>query len=137
VIFVDEQPTGDWVLEPHSQVEWPVPHGISHDLVLEHARRADAGQLRTIRFFMDWGHAWPFWESNAEKSDPEPADLGLSNELTAAIRSWSATHEAHLSHSTGWDDPATGERWERDGAQLAAALQHEVYLFARVVSDFT
>lgn len=134
--FIDEQPTGDWVQDPLSQVEWPVPREIPVDWVIDHARRASTGELRTIRFFMDWGHRWPFWENDADIDDPEPSDLGLSEELTAAIEKWSTTREAHLNHATGWDDPATGERWWHEGAELATALQREVYLFARVMSDF-
>jgi hypothetical protein len=134
--FADERATGEWTTDPRTQVEWPVPAGVSRDRVAEHARRADAGELRMIRFSPDWGVTWPLWESACDKYAMEPSDYGLSRGLIRALRAWMSTWERNCSHTTGWVSEAIMAEWNRGGAYLANALQLELYDVARISSDF-
>ncbi|WP_460513609.1 hypothetical protein [Frigoribacterium salinisoli] len=55
------------VVDPVTQVELVVSPAISVERVLERERRRRDRELRSIRFFVDWGHAYPLWEDGTGK----------------------------------------------------------------------
>lgn len=134
--FADERATSEWTIDPRSQVEWPVPDGVSVDRVVEHARRVSAGELRTIRFLPEWTVEWPLWEDDSDKYAMEPSDYGLSSELAGAIRAWSMSWQQNCNPATGWVSEASRAEWHRTGEYLVAALQIELYDVARISSHF-
>ena len=90
---------------------------------------------RVIRVFPDFCNRWPLWESSAENNTPTPTDLGLSPELTQAIKEWYDFWELHCDLDAGWDSResaahcvATGDRW-------VAQLRDEVAAFADVSDE--
>ncbi|QHC60438.1 hypothetical protein [Rathayibacter sp. VKM Ac-2760] len=130
---VAEWPTGEWVVDPVTQVEWPVPEGIEPERVVEHARRADAGELVDLRFFLAAGHDRALWD---DEGPQEPSRFGLSAPLTADLRAWTEVWLTHCDVFDGWDGRVDSEEWLREGARLARRLQREVYDVARVLSSY-
>ncbi|HJE52540.1 MAG TPA: hypothetical protein K8V15_11305 [Tessaracoccus flavescens] len=59
---------------------------------------------RTIRYFHDYGHPWPLWESFTEHYTLAPDDLGLSEQLVdlleAAHAEWERLADANLNGET-------------------------------------
>ncbi|NQX03256.1 hypothetical protein HQQ82_00405 [Rathayibacter sp. VKM Ac-2856] len=132
-VSVAEWPTGEWVVDPATQVEWPVPEGVAPESVLEHARKADAGELLDLRFFVSWGTDGLLWDIEGPR---ESNDLGLSPELDAALSAWRDVCFTHCPVFEGWDGTVDVDAWEEDGAQLARRVQRELYGVARVLSSY-
>lgn len=130
---VAEWPTGEWVVDPATQVEWPVPEGVPEARVIEHARRADAGELRTIRFFPEYGCETPLW---GEGGPADPEEYGLSVGLAADLRAWTSFWLTRFDPFEGWDDGVDVAAWEREGTRLARRVQIEGYDSVRVLSSF-
>jgi len=123
------------VLDPVTQVEVSVPMGISAERALERERRRRDGELRSIRFFVDWGHAYPLWEDGTGTYTMEPEDYGLSLDLAQRLRAWCRVFELYLDE-TGWDTAERKNAWLSEGEELADALELEVYDFAQVQREF-
>ncbi|GAB2971832.1 hypothetical protein [Frigoribacterium salinisoli] len=123
------------VVDPVTQVELVVPPGISAERVFARERRCRDRELRSIRFFVDWGHAYPLWEDGTGKYTMEPEDYGLSMELAHRLREWCQFFERHLAE-TGWDTADQKDAWLFEGDLLADALELEVYDFAQVQREF-
>ena len=130
---VAEWPTGEWVVDPVTQVEWPVPEGISPERVVEHARRADAGELIDLRFFLGPGHDGALWDDEGPR---EPSHFGLSVAFTADLRAWIEVWLTHRDVFDGWDGSVDTAEWLHEGARLARRLQRELYDVARVLSSY-
>lgn len=90
---------------------------------------------RTIRFLFEYGHPWPLWESAPGRYTMEPADYGLSAELTEALRLSYELWADHFSHERGWDSPQEQARWVAASRQALAVLRREVADFAEVVDE--
>lgn len=124
------------VVDPVTQVELLVPEGISSWRAIERARKARDGELRSIRLFVDWGHAYPLWESGTDKYGMEPDDYGLSAELAARLLAWTDTFFDHLVPESGWDTLEREQVWHAEGETLADLLELEVYDIAEVQREF-
>jgi len=124
------------VLDPVTQQEILVPRGISDERAIEHARKEREGELHRIRFFVDWGHRYPLWESFTEKYAMEPDDYGLSPGLGRRLGEWALFWTAHVEPAEGWDDPANQALWLATGDELVRELELEVYDIAVVLAEF-
>lgn len=131
---VAEWPSGEWLIDPATQVEWPIPEGIAPERVIEHARRANAGELIDIRFYVESSSNCTLWDDI--HGPREPSDLGLSAALTAELSAWTEVHSTHCIVFEGWDGAVDVEEWTCEGARLARAVQREIYDFARVLSAY-
>lgn len=123
------------VVDPVTQVELVVPPGISAERAIERERRRRNGELRSIRFFVGRGHAYPLWEDGTGTCRTEPDDYGLSTGLAHRLRAWCRVFELHLAEP-GWDTPERRRAWLSDGEELADALELEVYDVAQVQREF-
>jgi hypothetical protein len=94
---------------------------------------------RIIRLFPDEGRDWPLWEDHTDWRmtgyTMEPADYGLSIELTAALREWNDLWESHFHYARGWDTTANEVDWKQRGELVAARLRDEVKEWADVEYD--
>ena len=90
---------------------------------------------RRIRFFFEWGHDWPLWESFTEKYTMEPSEYGLSEELTEMLRASYRTWIDHCEPFHGWDRPESEARWRHQSDQALAVLRREVQGVADVVDE--
>lgn len=124
------------VVDPETQLELLVPAEISDDRAIEHARRERAGELRQIRFFLDWGHNYPLWESFTGKYAMEPDDYGISLGLSRRLNDWSRFWQHHFDPFEGWDGPENQARWLATGEDLVRILEVEVYDIAVVLPQF-
>ena len=124
------------VVDPVTQVEIVLSAGISAERAITHAQRERDGTLRHVRFFVDWGHPYPLWESGAGGAPMEPQDYGLSDHLARALHAWHTFWEAHCDPFDGWRDEGDRHRWLDRGDELAALLEVEVYDFAQVHRGF-
>jgi hypothetical protein len=98
----------------------PDPGGLSgvSDLPLK------ATPPRRIAFIIDTGVTWPFWEEDdGGLRELEPAELGLSDELTAGIHAWVGFWRDHSDGLLNWDSPARGEQFLERGAALVERIQ--------------
>ena len=50
------------VIDPETQVELLVPSWATPESVVRREALKREGLLRRIRFWNEWGHAWPLWE---------------------------------------------------------------------------
>jgi hypothetical protein len=93
---------------------------------------------RVIRLFPDYGHDWPLWEDDhPDHYNAEPADFGLSTELTRELRAWYDEWEHGfdpVADPPRWK-PGEGQGWSERGAKLADRLRDEVHDFADVEYD--
>lgn len=87
---------------------------------------------RVIRVYPDYAAIWPLWEPAAANNTPTPADLGLSSELEADIRSWLDFWEIHFHWEKGWDSHASELQSAASGQKFVAQLRKEVAPFADV-----
>ncbi|MFJ4169614.1 hypothetical protein ACIPY3_08900 [Paenarthrobacter sp. NPDC089714] len=91
---------------------------------------------RVIRLFPDYGYKWPLWENNTvehpTKYTMEPADYGLSRNLTNRLRAWYDTWEAERVYLSGWSSRDKERTWIAQGASIAEQLRYEVRAFADV-----
>ena len=124
------------LIDPETQEELLVPDEIDDTRAIEHARRGRRGELRRIRFFLDYGHGYPLWESGSDSYVMTPDDYGLSPELARRLRDWALVWERHHDPFTGWDDETRHQRWLTDGDALVAALEIEIYDVAVVLPEF-
>lgn len=90
---------------------------------------------RVIRVFPDYSNSWPIWESGAEMNDPTPADLGLSSELTAAMRAWYDFWLSHNRYDRGWDSQAPESASKLAGDEFINQMIFEVADFADVSDE--
>jgi hypothetical protein len=121
------------VIDPVSQVELVVPVFATPERAIRRAALQRQGELRTIRFFPDWGHAWPLWENSTDGYDLCPEDLDVSEKLAQDLRQWHDDWSASFARSLEWSTEKVAERWRQSGDQLLARLQEEVWDFAEVV----
>lgn len=91
---------------------------------------------RTIRFMFDHWQRWPLWETGADDGPTrEPADYGLSAQLTERLRLVNEFWQLHFHHDTGWDSPESLATWTADTNQALAILRREVSDIADVVDE--
>ncbi len=91
---------------------------------------------RTIRFMFEYGQQWPLWENGAEGGPTmEPADYGLSAELTERLRLLTECWQQHFHYETGWDSPEHLTTWKAQTDQALAVLRREVAAIADVVDE--
>ena len=126
----------EFVVDPVTQIEVRVPSGIWPEQAVEHARRGRDGELRRIRFFLDWGHGYPLWEDGADGYTKEPSDYGLSAELRERLHAWCQTWAQHCSPEHGWSDEQRHQDWLAVGHGLADEVELELYDFAEVIREF-
>lgn len=81
---------------------------------------------RTIRMFPDSGVDWPFWETSNGPSQPSPADLGLSAEVTRRLRDWVDFWRIHCEAQLAWDAETNRQAFLKDGEELRAAVLDEL-----------
>ena len=97
---------------------------------------SDKPARRVIRLFPDYGHLWPLWENSTDehptKYTMEPADFGLSQELTGRLRAWYDAWEAEKLHVSGWSSRDAENAWRAEGTRIAEQLRDEVKAFADV-----
>jgi hypothetical protein len=125
------------VVDPVTQLELRVPAGIWPEQAIEHARRGRDGELRGIRFGLDWGHDYPLWEPGSELYTLVPDDLRLSRDLGARLHAWAATWFVHCSPEHGWDSEERHRTWVDAGHRLADELELELYDVAQVTREFS
>ncbi|KQN41657.1 hypothetical protein [Frigoribacterium sp. Leaf44] len=126
----------EFVVDPFTQTEVRVPSGIWQEQAIEHARRSRNGELRRIRFFLDWGHRYPLWEDGSDGYTKEPGDYGLSADLGERLHAWYQTWAQHCSPEHGWSDEQRHQAWLVAGHRLANEVELEVYDFAEVIREF-
>ena len=126
----------EFVVDPVTQIEVRVPSGIWPEQAREHARLSRDGELRRIRFFLDWGHGYPLWEDGSDGYTKEPSDYGLSAELGKRLHAWCQTWARSCSPEHGWSDEQLHEDWLAAGHRLANEVELEVYDFAEVIREF-
>ena len=124
------------VIDPMTQQELLVPHEISDDRAIEQARIQRAGELRVIRFFLDWGHNYPLWESFTGKYAMEPSDYDLSPELGQRLLEWSQFWQRHFDPFDDWDEQENEDTWLTRGHELVRLLEVEVYDIAVIWPQF-
>lgn len=124
---------GEWVIDPLTQVELPVPTYASPESTVQRAALERAGGLRVIRFFPEWTQEWPLWEDETGPSDPDA--LGLSSELRGQLRSWNDYWVSHFDQSRGWPNAQAFEDWAGEGDSIAQQLQREVWHFADIHAE--
>jgi len=129
-------PVNKWVVDPVTQIEVRVPAGILPEQAIAHARRSRDGELRQIRFFLDWGRRYPLWENGSDSYTKEPGDYGLTVDLGERLQAWSQTWTQNCSPEQGWSDEHLRETWIADGHRLADEVEVEVYDFAEVIREF-
>ncbi|WP_146073499.1 hypothetical protein [Cryobacterium sp. N22] len=120
------------VVDPVTQVELVVPVYGTPERAIRRAALAREGLIRTIRFYPDWPHLWPFW---GEKGEVSAEDLGLSESLQEDLRRWFEKWNATFRYDTGWPTAATGEAWMSVGDDLVYRVQQEVWDFADVRAE--
>lgn len=125
-----------FVVAPVTQTEVSVPLGIWPKQAIEHARRSRDGELRRIRFFLDWGHSYPLWEDGSDGYTKEPGDYGLSGDLGERLHAWYETWAQHCSPEHGWSDEQRHQAWLVAGHRLADEVELEVYDFAEMIREF-
>lgn len=84
----------------------------------------------------EYGQRWPLWETGAEDGPTmEPADYGLSPELTERLRLVNEFWQRRFHHEAGWDSPQHFAAWKADTDQALAVLRREVADIADVVDE--
>lgn len=83
-------------------------------------------QPREIRFFFDWGHWWPLWESGTEKYAMEPDDYDLSAELTSLLRHLYDHWHQHVDPVAGWDSEENLQLFIRERDEAIHLLREEL-----------
>jgi hypothetical protein len=83
-------------------------------------------QLREVRFFLDWGHWWPLWESGTEKYAMEPSDYGFSEDLTSRLRLFYDHWYEHVDPVLGWDSKENERVFLRAKAELIHLIREEL-----------
>ena len=126
----------EFVVDPVTQVEVRIPSGIWPEQAIEHARRGRDGELRRIRFFLDWGHGYPLWEDGSDDYTTAPSDYGLSADLGDRLHAWYLTWTKNCSPEHGWSDEHLRRLWTAAGHRLADEVELEVYDFAEVIREF-
>jgi hypothetical protein len=126
----------EFVVDPVTQIEVRVPSGIWPEQAIEHARRSCDGELRRIRFFLDWGHRYPLWEDGSDSYTKIPSDYGLSADLGERLYAWHQTWAQHCSPEHGWSHEQLHQDWLVAGHRLANEVELEVYDFAEVIREF-
>jgi len=124
------------VVDPVTKLKLSVPPGITDARAIEHARRQRDGELHHIRFFVDWGHNYPLWESFTYKYTMEPSDYGLSPQLGRRLNEWSRFWQQHFDPVDGWDAQENKSLWLTTGDELVGLLEIEVYDIAVVLPQF-
>ncbi len=124
------------VVDPMTQLEVLVPPGITDERAIEHTREEHNGELRRIRFFVDWGHNYPLWESSTDKYAMDPDDYGISLQLGQRLNAWSRLWQQYVHPLDGWDTQENNVRWLTTGDQLVRLLEIEVYDIAVVLPQF-
>lgn len=78
--------------------------------------------------FPDSGAQWPFWMSSPEKgpSQPTPASLGLSTELTAAVGEWVEYWRVHCEANLEWDTPAHRTHFAAEARAIRDRIAREL-----------
>lgn len=85
--------------------------------------------------FPNFGNRWPLWENGSDNYTPTPADLGLSPELTQAIRDWYDLWEVHCDLDAGWDSRESAAHCVATGDLWVAQLREEIAPFADVSDE--
>ncbi|GAA2010849.1 hypothetical protein GCM10009739_23800 [Microbacterium ulmi] len=126
----------DYHDHPRTAAEWQQRRRMQDRYLAERSSRRERVTLpdgrRVIRLMPEWGVTWPLWESFTDAHLLDAADLGLSDELSEALRAWNAE----------WNDRSETEplrdraAWLAEGRRLHAALQAEVAAFAEVRPEF-
>lgn len=84
----------------------------------------------------DHGQQWPLWETDADDGPTmEPADYGLSPQLTERLRLVTEFWQRHFHYETGWDSAEHFAAWKADTSQALAVLRREVADIADVVDE--
>ena len=65
----------------------------------------------------------------------EPADYGLSPDLTERLRAANRFWQEHFHHDHGWDSAENLAVWTADTRQALAILRREVTDFADVLDE--
>ncbi|WP_130177107.1 hypothetical protein [Cryobacterium sp. SO1] len=120
------------VVDPVTQIELVVPVYGTPERTIRRAALARKGLIRTVRFYPDWPHPWPFW---GEEGAVSAEDLGLSESLQGDLRRWFDEWNATFRYDTGWPTAATGEAWMSVGDDLVIRVQQEVWDFADVRAE--
>lgn len=93
-------------------------------------------RARRVRFFYDYGHEWPLWESFTEKYTMEPSDYGLSRELTDVLKRSYELWIAHADAALFAHVPAGSDHlWRKLSDQALAMLRFELADVAEVVDE--
>lgn len=92
-------------------------------------------KAREVRFFLDWGHQWPLWESGTEKYAMEPSDYGLSEELTSCLRSLYDHWFQHVDPFAGWDTETNAEIYFENKADVVRRLRQELPADVKLVVE--
>lgn len=86
---------------------------------------------RIIRLFPDWGAPTPLWEDGTAEYNIDPQLLGLSIELSTALRVWTTFWKNHFDPEQGWVSDDSEKEWGEQGHLL------EQHLTAELGSDIT
>lgn len=83
-----------------------------------------------IRVMADY-ECWPlWWDGDGQVGNIAPSELGLSEGLSAALLAWALAYDATLNAKdpacSGFASYADWQRFEADGAQLAARVAAEL-----------
>jgi hypothetical protein len=125
-----------WVLDPVTQHELAVPPYASDESAIERAAKKRAGRLRSIRLFPDYCRRYPLWEDGTDHYTLEADDLGLSAELGEGLRLWQERWDNECLWKSEWSSERARLDWLREGTELCARLQQEVWEFAEVLREF-
>ncbi|KQW05526.1 hypothetical protein ASC66_11050 [Leifsonia sp. Root4] len=125
-----------WVVDPVTQEEIAVPPYASAEQAIRRAAMKRSGRLRFIRMFPDYGRDYPLWENGSGNYTVTAADLELSTPLADALRRWQQRWDDECLDSSEWSSEQARLDWLRDGAEMCARLQREVWDFAEVLPEF-
>lgn len=79
-----------------------------------------------VRLFADYSSPWPLWSGAGGGGALDPAELGLSPELSERLRAWVTHWSTHQDAISGWEPPSAREDHQVRGHELFLALVEEV-----------
>lgn len=124
----------DYNGRPASRVEWRRRWEMQHRYLVAKARRGEdpvlPNGLRLIEMAALWSGGWPLWEMKELRRQLTGVDLGLSQQLSEALRAWNTVWQMHD------ESGPIPEGWVERGWELFPQLQSELEGVAEVSPSF-
>ena len=122
------------IVDPLEGVEVAVPPFATRADALARAALARAGAVHLVRFFPDWGHPWPLWDTRCGYT-AEPDDYGLGEELSRWMRTWYGDWARCFSDVEVWRGAPSYATWADEGDRIAADLAVEIWRIGDVTAQ--